>query len=103
TATATGYIDGREYVYAYKGVMYTGYPRMKPQYSGTAFENNIIIQPHGDYALIKVVNIKRTRFNDEFENVARHPFDYQDIPDGPLHKPFKVYRKNGIVSIPKTL
>ncbi|GBN67092.1 hypothetical protein AVEN_258731-1, partial [Araneus ventricosus] len=50
-----------------------------------------------------VVNIKRTRFNDEFENVARHPFDYQDIPDGPLHKPFKVYRKNGIVSIPKNI
>ncbi|CAL1295538.1 unnamed protein product [Larinioides sclopetarius] len=98
TATATGYIDGREYVYAYKGVMYTGYPNIKPQYSGTAFEGNIIIQPHGDYALLKVENIKRTKYNDEFENVVRHPFDYQDIPESPLQKPFKVYRKNGIVT-----
>ncbi|GIY06719.1 vitellogenin-6 [Caerostris darwini] len=100
SATATGYIDGREYVYAYKGQVYTGYPRIKQQYSGYAFQANVIVQPHGEYAVFKVDNVRKAQFNGEFENVARHPHGYEELPAHAetLVRPFKVFRKNGIVT-----
>ncbi|KAG8181558.1 hypothetical protein JTE90_017309 [Oedothorax gibbosus] len=100
TATATGYIDGREYVYKYNGQIYTGYPRIKNQESGYAFHADVIIQPHGDYAFMKVDHVQKTQFNGEFEDVEKHPHTYVDLPEvaGVLTHPFKVYRKHGVVT-----
>ncbi|XP_042902860.1 vitellogenin-6 isoform X1 [Parasteatoda tepidariorum] len=100
TASASGYVNGREYIYAYKGQIYSGYPRIKPQYSGYAFHAKVIVQPHEDYAVIKVDDTQKAQFNGEFENVFKHPHAYGPMPSHAafLSNPFKVYRKNGIVT-----
>ncbi|GFS61509.1 vitellogenin-6 [Trichonephila inaurata madagascariensis] len=100
TASATGYIDGREYVYKYTGQFFSGFPRIKSQFSGYAFHANLIVQPHGDYALLKIDNAQKAQINGEFENIATHPHAYEPLPGQAdlLVKPFKVYRKNGIVT-----
>ncbi|XP_054714176.1 vitellogenin-2-like [Uloborus diversus] len=100
TAAATGYIDGREYVYKYTGNIHTGYPRIKSQFSGYAFKSDLIIQPHGDYAFLKVDHVQKAQFNDEFEDVRRFQHAYSPMPPHAefLTRPFKVHRKNGVIT-----
>jgi hypothetical protein len=100
SAAATGYIDGREYVYQYTGFINTGFPRIKPQDSGYAYNVKLRIQPEGDAAIFKVEHANRIAYNDEFEDVLKEHHEFQDLPPHAefLTRPFRVHRKNGIVT-----
>ncbi|XP_064476653.1 vitellogenin-6-like [Ornithodoros turicata] len=99
TANGIGYEVGKEYVYEYVGKMYTHLPEMEQQVSGVIFKSKIIVQPKGQYLLIKPEDVVFEKVHKDVEDFEHKVFNYRTIGDltENFTKPFKVFYDHGKV------